>query len=177
MSGYSTAVVMHALPVGGGILALSPLPGAGGDYRGDLDHLASWRPAMVISIATQAELVDGGAQLLGQHIQDKGARWVHVAMPRGSGPTAVLETTWPDVSKQARRALLGGGRVLLHSPKGQGRCGMVALRLMIEAGEAPDEALDRLSAVCPETIGSEEQMAWAMRADRGAVTFVRHPVR
>ena len=39
------SVVMHALPVGGGIVVLSAVPGDQGGYAQDLDHLASWRPA------------------------------------------------------------------------------------------------------------------------------------
>ncbi|EBA07477.1 protein-tyrosine phosphatase family protein [Sagittula stellata] len=175
--GAKSAVVMHAWPVGGGIVAISPLPGAGGDYRGDLDHLASWRPAMVLSLVTPGELVDAGAMNLGQNIQDKGTRWVHLAVGPGGLPSASQMEAWPTVSEQARRALLGGGRVLVNSRNGGGRCGMAVLRLMIEAGEAPDEAEERLKSVCPEAEGTAEQMDWARAAPRGAARFVRHPDR
>ncbi len=168
---------MHALRVGGGIVAMSPLPGAGGDFYGDLDHMANWRPALVISLVTHVELVEAGAQDLGQDIQDKGNRWVHLAVRPGAGANANMAEVWPQVSEQARRALMGGGRVLMHSLRGGGRCGMAVLRLMIEAGEAPDEALDRLTAVHPGAIGTSEQIAWALDAQRGAAQFVRHPQR
>jgi len=175
--GPAEAVVLHALRVGGGIVAMSPLPGAGGAYRGDLEHLAAWRPALVISLVTHVELVEARAQDLGQDIQDKGTRWVHLAVRPGAGGNANVEEVWPQVSEQARRALMGGGRVLMHSLRGGGRCGMAVLRLMIEAGEAPDEALARLTAVHPGAVGTDEQIAWAMAAERGAAQFVRHPKR
>jgi hypothetical protein len=175
--GPTSSVVMHALRVGGGIVALSPLPGAGGDYRGDLEHLASWRPAMVISLVTHVELVEAQAQNLGQDIQDKGTRWVHLAVRPDHGPNANVEEIWPQVSEQARRALTGGGRVLMHSLRGGGRCGMAVLRLMIEAGETPEAAQERLRTVHPGALGTPAQMDWALSALSGArdtAQFLRH---
>lgn len=167
-------VVLHVLPVGGGILALSPLPGAGGAYKGDLEHLSSWRPAMVISLASPAEMLEAGADTLGQDVQDKGTRWVHLPMRPGQVPDASFEDLWPTVSAQARKALLGGGRVMIHSRSGRGRSGMLALRLMIEAGEAGDEAEARLEAVQGGRFLKYDQQHWALQAQREPVPFVRH---
>lgn len=170
----SEPIVIHALPVGGGILALAPLPGAGGDYEGDLDHIASWRPAFVVSLVTDLELFEAGSQALGSHIQDKGTRWLHLPIGDFGTPDAAMARNWPAFSEQLRRALLGGGRVLLHCKGGCGRSGMIALRLMIEAGEAPDEALARLRGVRPCAIETDAQMDWAMAACRQPAVFVRH---
>lgn len=172
--GQAEPVILYALPVGDGIIALSPIPGAGGAYQGDLEHMSSWRPAMVMSLVTNVELVEVGAQSLGQHIQDKGTRWVQLPMRVGEVPNANSEEMWPAISAQARKALFGGGRVMIHSLEGRGRSGMLALRLMIEAGEAPDEALSRLAAVQRGSFLNEAQRAWAMQAEREPVPFVRH---
>jgi protein-tyrosine phosphatase len=170
----SDPIVFHVLPVGGGIVVLSALPGAGGDLVGDIDHLVSWTPAMVLSVVEEAELAAVGAQSLGAKIQDKGARWVHMPVAFGGIPTIDMEMEWPEISVRARKALLGGGRVVVQSPGGAGRAGMIVLRLMIEAGEAPDEALERLSAVHLPAIGTQTQTDWAMKAQREAARFVRH---
>ncbi|WP_417209667.1 protein phosphatase [Antarctobacter sp.] len=170
----SGSVVLHVLPTGGGILALSPLPGARGDYRGDLDHLSSFRPAFVISLVSHVELLEAGAKALGQDIQDKGTRWVHLPIKRGEAPNANVEEDWPRISTQVRKALLGGGRVMINSRDGRGRAGMVALRLMIEAGEAPDEAEERLEAVQGAARLEPWQRNWSLRAEREPVPFVRH---
>ncbi len=167
-------IVIHALPVGGGILALSPLPGAGGDYPGDLAHIAEWRPALVISLTTEVELVEAGAQKLGADVQDKGTRWIHLPIRDFGAPDKVFDRAWPKVSEQARRALLGGGRLLVHCRGGCGRSGMIALRLVFEAGEAKDDALQRLRAVRPCAIETDAQMRWAMAAERQPALFVRH---
>lgn len=175
MTVEAQGIVIHALPVGGGILALSPLPGAGGDYAGDLAHICEWTPAMVISLVTQVEFLQAGAQRFGQDIQDKGTRWVHLPVRDFGVPGPDVRELWGQVSEQARRALLGGGRVLVHCRGGCGRSGMVALRLMIEAGEAPDEALGRLRTVRDCAIETDAQMRWALEAERQPALFVRHP--
>lgn len=173
--GRAEPVILYALPIDDGIVALSPLPGAGGAYKGDLDHLASWRPAMVISLVTHVELVEAGAKDLGQDIQDKGTRWIHMPMRSGDVPNANAQESWPAISAQARKALSGGGRVMIHSGLGRGRPGMLALRLMIEAGEAPDEAQARLAGVQRGAFMNQRQLDWALSAERAPASFVRHP--
>ncbi|APZ53795.1 dual specificity protein phosphatase family protein [Salipiger abyssi] len=167
-------MIVHALPVAGGILAIAPLPGRDGDYAGDMAHLDEWRPAMVISLVTMAELNAAGAQEIGQHVQEHGARWAHLPIADFGTPDEPLLEHWPELSRFARRALSGGGRVLVHCRGGCGRSGMVALRLMIEAGEAGDEALARLRAVRPCAVETSAQMRWAMAARREAAQFLRH---
>lgn len=167
-------MIIHALPVSGGILAIAPMPGAGGDVAGDLRHIDEWRPALVISLVTAEELIAADALQIGQHVQDHGARWEHLPIPDFGVPGEDVIGRWPAVSGFVRHALLGGGRVLLHCRGGCGRSGMVALRLMIEAGDAPDEALARLRAVRPCAIETEAQMGWAMAARRQAAIFQRH---
>ncbi len=168
--------VMHAIPVGGGILAIAPLPGGEGDYRGDLDHIRGWAPSIALSLTTEVEMIVAGVRDLGAHLQDQGTRWMHLPIEDFSPPGAAFAAAWPGVSAQVLRALAGGGRVLVHCRGGCGRSGMVALRLMIEAGEARDEALERLRNVRACAIETEAQMAWAMAATRARAVFVRHPV-
>ncbi len=168
------SITIHALSAGGGTVALTPLPGAGRDYDGDLDHIASWAPAFVISLTTDAELVAAGVPDLGQDLRDKGTRWIHLPLADMSAPDAGFVLRWPEVSADAQRALLGGGRVLIHCRAGCGRSGMVVLRLMIEAGEAADEALERLRAVRPCAVETEAQMRWALAAPRSPARFLRH---
>lgn len=157
MSGF----VIHALPLGGGILAMAPMPGRGGHYNEDLAHLKDWQPAMVISIATELELSAYGDAALGSAVQDMGTRWLHVPVADMDIPGPEAEEIWHRASNAALSALQGGGRVLIHCVGGCGRSGMGALRLMIEAGEPPDDALSRLRAVRPCAVETQEQMSWA----------------
>lgn len=159
MSGF----VIYALPVTEGILALSPLPGHGGDYAGDLAHLRDWQPALVISVTTAPEMLAQGAQDLGTDISKMGTRWMHLPITDFGTPTPEIESQWPATSATALAALQGGGRVLVHCRGGCGRSGMVVLRLMIEAGESSDTALARLRGIRPCAVETAEQQAWAFQ--------------
>lgn len=158
--------IIHALPVGGGILALAPLPGRGGGYGDDLAHLHDWQPALVISLTTLAEMEIHGAEALGADIQGIGARWAHLPVRDYGVPDPATAELWPETSIIARAALTGGGRVLAHCMGGCGRSGMAVLRLMIEDGEAPRKALARLRALHPCAVETEAQMDWAMAGKR-----------
>ncbi|WP_138934871.1 protein phosphatase [Roseovarius arcticus] len=158
-----TALVIHALPVLRGILAISALPGAGGDYDADLAHLHDWRPALVLTLTTMSEMVAADAGDLGPDIMHIGTRWVHLPVADYGVPDAADNAKWRRAVADALPALRGGGRVLIHCKGGCGRAGMAALRLMIAAGEAPDAALARLRAVRPCAVETKAQMRWALQ--------------
>lgn len=159
MSGF----IIFALPVSEGILAIAPMPGRGGHYAEDLAHLRDWQPALVLSMVTLPELAGHGASDLGADLQDAGTRWSHVPVSDFGVPSVADEDTWHDASRAALAALQGGGRVLIHCMGGCGRSGMAALRLMVEAGETPQDALARLRAVRPCAVETDDQMEWATR--------------
>ena len=64
-----SGLVIYALPVAGGTLALASLPGRGGDYRGDLEVFHEWKPGIVISMTTEEELAAVGGKNFGSDIQ------------------------------------------------------------------------------------------------------------
>jgi hypothetical protein len=157
----ATGLTIHALSVADGILAITQLPGASGDYATDMQHIRDWKPGLVITLTMPEEMRAAGAETLGQDVQRSASRWEHLPILDFSAPDEQALLRWPGISHMARRALVGGGRVLVHCKGGCGRSGMVALRLMIECGESPPRALARLRAVRPCAVETPEQMQWA----------------
>ncbi|MBO9447759.1 protein-tyrosine phosphatase family protein [Ruegeria sp. R14_0] len=153
---------IHALDVGPGQLALSPLPGAGGAYDHDLSVVRNWDPDLVISMTTEAEMQQAGAAGFGDDVQSVSAGWQHLPIEDFGAPPPTIQALWPETSASARQVLARGGRVLVHCRGGCGRSGMVVLRLMIESGEAPAQALARLRATRPCAVETVPQMDWAM---------------
>jgi protein-tyrosine phosphatase len=149
------------LPVGAGRLGISPLPGRGGDYAADLAAILAWRPALVLTMVTGAELEAGGATRLPGDLSVAGVHWRHLPVPDFGVPTPGVSALWKPVATEAHRVLQGGGGVLAHCFGGCGRSGMAALRLMIETGEGPAEALERLRSVRPCAVETPAQLAWA----------------
>ena len=158
-----SGLVIYALRVGGGTLAICQMPGSGGAYGDDLDLIHEWRPGLVISLTTEAEMLEAGARHLGADIQCIASRWAHLPIPDMGVPAPEVEARWPAVSLSARQALAGGGRVLIHCRGGCGRSGMAALRLMVECGEPAGPALAHLRAVRPCAVETDAQLAWATR--------------
>ncbi|MEI4196623.1 phosphatase domain-containing putative toxin [Roseovarius sp. E0-M6] len=153
--------VIHAVSVSRGIVALCPFPGRGGNFEADMDHIRDWRPSIVMTLTTDAEMARLGQPALGQSFIAMGARWIHLPIEDYAAPVGDTLTAWPDACRAALSALRGGGRVLVHCKGGCGRSGMIVLRLMVAAGEAPLVALERLRGIHPEAIETSGQLNWA----------------
>ena len=142
--------------IGAGRLAISPMQGRGGDYAGDMADLLAWQPGLVITLTTGGELAPIAPELAAD-LARNGIAWRQFPITDYSIP----ETGWPTLSPVIHAALAKGGRVLLHCMGGCGRSGMIALRLMVEAGEDADVALIRLRAARPCAVETEAQRRWA----------------
>ncbi|MDQ2094029.1 phosphatase domain-containing protein [Rhodalgimonas zhirmunskyi] len=160
----SSNLVVYALPVGGGTLALASLPGRDGDYRGDLGVFREWQPGIILSLVTEAEMAEVGGDTLGNDIQSMASRWYHLPVKDYGTPGPEFMAHWDEASRNVRRALKGGGRVIVHCKGGCGRSGMVALRLMVECGEDRFAALNRLRALRDCAVETKGQLNWAFEA-------------
>lgn len=149
------------LRLGAGWIGICPMPGRGGHYDADIAKVLGWGPNLVFSLPTLPELVAYGAGHIGEDLADLGITWVHLPMDDFGIPTDDIAARWKSHSRQAHEVLRGGGRVLAHCMGGCGRSGMVLLRLMIEAGEDPAEALVRLRAARACAVETDAQKAWA----------------
>lgn len=143
------------LPVGGGWLSLSPLPGRGGDLAGDVAGLARWRADLVVSLTEACEMAGD----LPGALAAAGIGWRHLPVRDYGVPGAGAEALVDELAAH----LAAGGRIALHCMGGCGRSGMLALRLMLRAGETGEAALARLRAARPCAVETAEQLDWALR--------------
>lgn len=155
------ALTIAELPLGGGTLAICPMPGRGGAYQADLRDLLGFGPALVLTMTTGGELVSKEADRLPDDLARNGIVWLHLPIADFGAPDAATAALWPEASAKARAVLASGGKLLIHCMGGCGRSGMAALRLMVEAGEEPSAALKRLRAVRPCAVEMPEQFDWA----------------
>ena len=143
------------------------------EFRAALEHIVGPQEGLeTISIGPEDDMVARRREILEAVARTDTGTGVILLTDMFGGTPANLAISI--LGALYHRALTGRGRVLIHCKGGCGRSGMVALRLMIEAGEAPDEALARLRSVRPCAVETDAQMRWAMSAERGAATFVRH---
>lgn len=151
------------MPLGKGRLGLSPLPGRGGRYQADLTSILKWRAGLVLTMTTREELDRHDAGGLGEDLTLASVAWRHLPIRDFGKPSRETEELWPEASATAHQLLAQGGRVLVHCHGGCGRSGMAAMRLMVEAGEEAEHALQRLRRVRSCAVETEAQRAWAAR--------------
>jgi predicted protein tyrosine phosphatase len=143
----------------GARLGICPLPGRFGAALADLAEIARWSPDIVVSMTEPAEMARHNVEDMEGLLASAGL--AHCAFPIRDFGTPDAPGDWPALSARLHAILDHGGAVLAHCYGGQGRSGMVLLRLMVERGEAPEAALARLRAVRPGAVETDAQFAWA----------------
>ena len=149
------------LPLLAGHLGIGPMPGRTGFYEADLSALLHWTPSLVFTMTQSAELDYGDASGFGSDLAAAGVLWRHLPIADMGPPSPETEALWGEASATAHGLLEKGGRVFAHCFGGCGRAGMALLRLMVEAGEDLDPALERLRAARPCAVETDGQMKWA----------------
>ncbi len=150
-------------------------PGATGggwarDLASDLDALRAWGAAAVTTLVGEAELALLGVAPMGRAVTARGMTWIHLPIVDMSVPDMAFEHAWRDDAGPRLHALLAAGRdIVLHCRAGRGRTGMIAARLLVEAGTPPDAAIRIVRAARPGAIETASQEAYVRRLqDRGA---------
>lgn len=142
-------------------LGISPLPGRSGALETDLRTIIEWAPDLVISLTEQSEMDAMDAGNLGSLLTEHKISWAHMPIVDFGTPEDSDRIRWSELGERIGSILDAGGRVLVHCKGGRGRSGMIVLRMMIERGESPDNALKRLRAVRAGAVETDEQFAWA----------------
>lgn len=155
------------IDAGPGLIGVCPLPGRLSPFLDDLTSVLEWNPAMVVSMTETAEMAAKGADKLGRLLQPHGIGWSHLPIRDYGAPNRESTEQWPALSQCLHTILENDDRMLLHCYGGQGRSGMIALRLLVERGEAPETALARLRAVRPGAVETDAQYKWAAAPHRG----------
>jgi len=145
----------------GACLGICPLPGRAEPIDTDMSAIVEWAPDLVVSLTEQPEMDAARAGTLGALLADRNISWQHMPVVDFGVPEAKNDRSWDCLVAQIVSILDAGGRVLVHCKGGRGRSGMVLLRVMIERGEDPEDALRRLRAARPGAVETEEQFAWA----------------
>lgn len=149
------------LPLGNGLVGISVMPGRSGKFDADIGAIADWGADHVLTMTTKSELETASATHIRSVLQERDIHWHHLPITDFGAPDMVTDAHWRALSPNLRTALDQGGRVLAHCWGGQGRSGMIILRLMVEAGEQPEAAISRLRSVRPGAVETQAQLKWA----------------
>ena len=155
---------------GGGLIGITFLPGKqqpdgmtgahNRDLGADLDVVAAWNAAVLITLVERHELERYGTPALGEHVRLRHMEWHHWPIADFHAPDQAFDAAWPARSAMLRGLLARGGRVLVHCKGGQGRAGTIAARLLVDAGVPAEEAIARVRAVRPGAVEVTAQERW-----------------
>ncbi|WP_299425512.1 protein-tyrosine phosphatase family protein [uncultured Shimia sp.] len=149
------------LELGEGALGISPIPGGDGDVAEAVETISAWRASLVLTLTEAHELDAAGAQGLGTLLAEHQIAWWHRPIVDFQNPSEQEGVRWAALCEDVAGQVAAGARVLIHCKGGCGRSGMVLLRVLLDGGETPSDALARLREVRPCAVETDAQMAWA----------------
>lgn len=152
----------------GGVIGMTICPGKKGpsghggawnrDLALDMAAVAAWRPGAVVTLMETPEFEQYRVAELPRAMASLGARWFHLPIRDVDVPGEAFEARWDKEGAALRAILRGGGRVLVHCVGGLGRTGLVAARLLIELGMAPEQAIAAVREARPGAIETDRQL-------------------
>lgn len=157
------------IPVGSGMIGITFAPGkqiAGvtahhhRDLATDLDAIAAWNAAAVVTLMEAFELDAMNIAALGAQVRLRHMEWHHWPIVDVSTPAPGFDSAWPARSVLLRRLLACGGRILIHCRGGLGRTGMISARLLVEGGMPAPQAIATVRNVRPGAIETPAQERW-----------------
>jgi ADP-ribosyl-[dinitrogen reductase] hydrolase len=123
----------------------------------DLDAIADWNAAAVVTLVEAHELERLKVPQLGEKVRERHMEWVHLPIRDRDVPDAAFEQAWLEAGERLRARLRSGFDVLVHCMGGLGRAGTIASRLLVELGWTPGEAIREVRRVRPGALETDEQ--------------------
>ncbi len=157
------------IPEAGGVIGLTFCPGKKGDsmYSGRWDRDLTVDLAAIRDFGAKAlvTLMEGhefdGLKVPLNELADKarefGLEWHHLPIRDVSVPDERFEDQWTYSGLRLRTLLARGENIVLHCHGGLGRTGMIGARLLVEFGDQPDVAIQRVRQARPGSIETSAQ--------------------
>ncbi len=127
------------------------------DLNLDLEVISSWGAVAVVTLMEQWELQALSVEQLGERFTQLGLEWFHLPIIDGNVPDEAWKARWIVVGPILHGYLDAGRRVVVHCKGGLGRAGTVAAQILVERGEAAQNAIGQVRAVRPGAIENDIQ--------------------
>jgi ADP-ribosyl-[dinitrogen reductase] hydrolase len=128
------------------------------DLALDLDAVAAWNAAAILTLVESHELDRLKVPQLGEEVRARHIDWHHLPIVDRGIPDVEFEKVWDQVGEGLRARLRAGFNVLVHCMGGLGRAGTIASRLLVELGWEPGEAIAQVREVRPGAIETHQQL-------------------
>jgi ADP-ribosyl-[dinitrogen reductase] hydrolase len=128
------------------------------DLALDLDAVAAWNAAAVVTLIDDQEISRLQVPTLGGEVESRHMRWLHLPIRDRGVPSVDFENAWEQVGEDLRSRLRSGFNVIVHCMGGLGRAGTIATRLLVEFGWSASDAVAEVRRVRPGAIETAAQL-------------------
>lgn len=150
-----------SLPGIKGKLIFTPCPGTKDSSLADaLATLKQAGASAVISLMPASELAANGAQDIGKQCQAQDMAWFHLPVADEQVPLEDFGEGWKASKQNILQRLNAGQDIAIHCKGGSGRTGLIAARIMIEAGIPRADAIALVQALRPKAIQHPAHLNW-----------------
>jgi protein-tyrosine phosphatase len=155
-----------SIPGCAGQLIFTPCPGTRGSSLDEaLATLQQAGASAVISLMPHSELAANAVEAVDARCQALGLAWFHLPVADEQVPLDDFAAAWQQSSAAILARLRAGQRLALHCKGGSGRTGLIAARLLIEAGVPRSEAIALVQALRPKAIQHPAHVDWINQFD------------
>jgi protein-tyrosine phosphatase len=145
-----------------GEILLSRMPGSVTHIDDDVTKIVALNSACVLTLTPQEVLIRHGGHRLSSLLMNEGIEWHHFPIIDYATPLPSQDRVWSELSERMHDHLNNNRSILVHCYAGVGRSGMIALRLLVERGANPEDALTQIRKVRPGAVERPAQYEWAI---------------
>lgn len=152
-----------------GIMGLTLCPGHSGrpdlvnrNLTSDIQAIKQWGAVAVVTLMEDHEFSAISVPELPTTMQSLDIPWHHHPIRDMSAPDCKFERSWFAAELEITALLKCGAKILIHCRGGLGRSGVVAARILIGIGYAPDQAIEKVRACRPGAIETASQESYVL---------------
>jgi len=139
----------------------------------DLLTIRNWGAVALVTLLDGSELNTLGVKELSNKAVSHNLVWLHLPIRNLSVPDTKFDEQWVWAGPRLNQWLREGQRIVIHCKEGVGRAGIVAVRLMIELGMLPGQAIKAVQRARPGSLQlySHEKYCYSLAFDRQTDTL------
>lgn len=128
------------------------------DLTLDIESIKAWGGHTLVSLMETQEFdLLGVPDFLRRLPKEKGLNWLHLPIQDMQIPDEQFEATWATIGPQLHHQLNNGESIVIHCRGGLGRTGLLAARMLVEAGVTPVQAVATVRQVRERSIETYSQ--------------------
>ncbi|MCQ2036311.1 cyclin-dependent kinase inhibitor 3 family protein [Stutzerimonas kunmingensis] len=144
-----------------GKLVFTPCPGTKDTSLDEaLVTLKQAGASAVITLMPLSELAANGVEHMAKRCQALGLGWFHLPVADEQVPLEDFGRGWKESRQQILDLLAAGQSIAIHCKGGSGRTGLIAARILIEAGIPRVDAIALVQALRPKAIQHPAHINW-----------------